>query len=146
AVDRRPVAFAAGCRTIDAALHDPQRALLGDRDLAGLGALDLGVAAPHDLDRASEKLCLGLRVDDRACDLLLVLSKRRREIAEGRALIDLGRPLGWGRGIERRWCLGRGLALGEGRCGDDKEREREGKALHWYLYTTVSFSHSQDRW
>src|SRR5437667_36446 len=62
AVDRRPVALAAGRHAVDAPFHDPQRALLGDRNVAGLGALDLGVAAPYDLDRAGEKLRLGVRV------------------------------------------------------------------------------------
>src|SRR5258708_11587200 len=46
AVDRRPVALAAGRHAVDAPFHDPQRALLGDRNGAGFGALDLGVAAP----------------------------------------------------------------------------------------------------
>ncbi len=46
AVDRRPVAFAARRHAVDAALHDPDTALLGDADVTRLGALHLGIAAP----------------------------------------------------------------------------------------------------
>src|SRR4030088_681182 len=69
AVDRRPVAFGAGRHAVDAAPHDPDIALSGDRDVAGLGALYLGVTAPHDLARVGEELGLGFRGDLGAVDL-----------------------------------------------------------------------------
>src|SRR5207248_11217998 len=69
AVDRCPVALAAGRRVVDAALDDPEIALPAHRDVAGLGALQLGIAAPHDPARIGEKLGLHVRGDLRALDL-----------------------------------------------------------------------------
>ncbi len=57
AVDRRPVALAAGRHAVDAALHDPDIALPGDGDVTGLGALHLGVAAPARSCARSAKSC-----------------------------------------------------------------------------------------
>ena len=59
---------------------------------AGLGALDLGVAAPDDLRRVGEELRLGVRVDRGAGRLGLAGGQRRAEIADRRALARPSAP------------------------------------------------------
>src|SRR5262249_45099134 len=93
AIDRRPVALAAGRYAVDAALHDPDIAQLGDADLTGLGAIHLGVAAPDDLAGSGEKLRLGVRGDLGPIDLGNARRQRRREPAGRRPLLH-GRRLG----------------------------------------------------
>src|SRR6266851_2428552 len=110
AVDRRPVALGTGRHAVDAALHGPEVALFGDRDVAGLGALDLGVPSPHDLARVGEELGLGLRGDLGAVDLGRAGRQRRAEAGERRTLLDRGRLRRRRRRIEGGWRLRR---LGE---------------------------------
>src|SRR5258708_918154 len=102
AVDRRPIALAARRDAVDAALHDPGIALLGDRHVAGLGAFQLGVAAPHDPVGIGEKLGLGVRRDLGAIDFGPTGRQGRGKAAGRRALLHRGRLLGWRRRIARR--------------------------------------------
>src|SRR4029453_12382273 len=129
AVDRRPIALAAGRHAVDAALHDPDIALPGHGDVTGLGAFHLGIAAPDDLARVGEELRLGVRGDLGAVDLGNARRQRRAEPGGRRALLH-GRRLGRRRRrIVRRRRL-RLLLLGGGGAGQQDKNQDE-KSIHY---------------